>query len=62
MHRKKSATLVEEILFSYGYKFYEINDLTGKITKVKKLEPQFDHDNKLVMHKVNRIASINETF
>ena len=59
---KNSAKLVEEILFSYGYNFYEIDDLTEKITKVKKLEPQFDRDNKLVMHKLNRIASINETF
>jgi FkbM family methyltransferase len=59
---KNSAKLVEEILFSYGYNFYEIDDLTEKITKVKKLEPQFDDDNKLVMHKLNRIASINETF
>jgi len=59
---KNSAKLVEEILFSYGYKFYEINDLTGKITKVKSIEPQFDQENKLVMHKLNRIASINETF
>ena len=59
---KNTAKLTQEILSSYGYNFYEIDDLTGNITKVKNLEPQFDQDNKLVMHKLNRIASINETF
>ena len=57
-----SAKLTQEILSSYGYIFFEIDDLTGKITKVKNLEPQFSQDNKLVMHKLNRIASINENF
>ena len=59
---KNSAKLTQEILSSYGYIFFEIDDLTGKITKVKNLEPQFSQDNKLVMHKLNRIASINENF
>jgi FkbM family methyltransferase len=59
---KNSAELTQEILSSYGYIFFEIDDLTGKITKVKNLEPQFSQDNKLVMHKLNRIASINENF
>jgi FkbM family methyltransferase len=59
---KNSAKLTQEILSSYGYIFFEINDLTGKITKVKNLEPQLSQDNKLVMHKLNRIASINENF
>jgi FkbM family methyltransferase len=57
-----SAKLTQEMLFDYGYNFYEINDLTGEINKVKNLEPQFNQDNKLVMHKLNRIASINKTF
>jgi FkbM family methyltransferase len=59
---KNSAKLTQEILSSYGYIFFEIDDLTGKITKVKNLEPQFNQDNKLVMHMLNRIASINENF
>jgi FkbM family methyltransferase len=59
---KNSAKLTQEILSSYGYIFFEIDDLTGKITKVKNLEPQLSQDNKLVMHKLNRIASINENF
>lgn len=59
---KNSSELAQEILSSYGYSFFEIDDLTGKITKVKNLEPQFSQDNKLVMHKLNRIASVNENF
>jgi FkbM family methyltransferase len=59
---KNSAKLTQEILSSYGYIFFEIDDLTRKITKVKSLEPQFSQDNKLVMHKLNRIATINENF
>lgn len=59
---KNSAKLTQEILLSYGYNFYEIDDLIGKVKKVKNLEPQFDQSNKLVMHKLNRIASITEMF
>ena len=59
---KSSAKLSQEILSTYGYIFFEIDDLTGKITKVKNLEPKFSQENKLVMHKLNRIASVNENF
>ena len=59
---KNSAKLCQEILSSYEYNFYEIDDFTEKITKVKSLEPKFDQDNKLDKHKLNRIASINEIF
>ena len=57
-----SAKLTQEILSNYGYIFYEINDRTGEISKVKDLEPQFDESKKLVMHKLNRIASVSELF
>lgn len=59
---KNSARLTQEILSNYEYNFYEIDDLTGKITKVKNLEPRLDQDNKLIMHKINRIASISKSF
>ena len=57
-----SAKLTQEILSDYGYNFYEINDLSGEINKVKNLEPQFDLNKNLVMHKLNRIASVSEVF
>ncbi len=55
-----SGSEVEEILSAYGYKFYEVNDLTGSIDMVNKITPHYGDDNKIVMHRINRIASMSE--
>ncbi len=55
-----SGAEVEEILSAYGYKFHEVNDLTGSIDMVNKITPHYGDDNKIVMHRINRIASMSE--
>jgi FkbM family methyltransferase len=59
---ENSAKLVQEILLNYGYFFYEIDDLSETIKKVKNIRPNFNEDNQLNMYKLNRIASTKEIF
>lgn len=54
----ESGKRVQEILSQYKYHFYEIDDLKGSIEAVDKIVAHFDKDNKILMSRINRIASI----
>ncbi len=53
----ESRQKVQEILSRYNYKFYEIDDLEETINPVDKIVAHFN-DGKVLMNRINRIASI----
>jgi len=57
----ESGQKVQEILSKYKYKFYEIDDLAETINPVDKIVAHFN-DGKVLMSRINRIASIKSIF
>ena len=48
----------EQVLSALGYHFFEVDDLAGRITAVERISPTKDSRGKVVMHRLNRIASV----
>ncbi len=57
----ESGQKVQEILSKYNYIFYEIDDLAGTINPADKIVAHYD-DGKILMNRINRIASIKKLF
>lgn len=55
----KTGLEVQSILAGYGYKFYEVGELDGSITKVDIVEPKFDAQGNILEYRKNRIATVD---
>lgn len=51
------GSAVEGFLRAYGYNFYLLDDANGSLSKIYKVQPEFDRDGKLCMSKLNRLAA-----
>ena len=54
----KTGSDIQSILAGYGYKFYEVGEMEGSITKVDVIEPRLDNQGNLLEFRKNRIATV----
>ncbi len=57
---KESGDAVYKILAPLGYKFWLIDDHTGELEAVSRLEPEVSAGGGPLMHRLNRIASVSQ--
>lgn len=54
----KTGSDIQAILAGYEYKFYEVGEMEGSITKVDVIEPRLDNQGNLLEFRKNRVATV----
>jgi len=58
--QRPAGEAVQRFLEPLGYKFHEVDDAAGSITRVAAVTPHFDDQGRPILSRVNRIAAVGD--